>query len=312
MRGAGRLYALHMALAAMGLALLTAGATVVVAHQQLSLPSSRTISEACGNWLSAGGPEALLGLGIALTAVTALGRGLASVSRQIKATRRFMAELPIESTQLVHGKSCSIFEGGEPQAFCAGLLRPSIYLSQGSLMQLERAELAAVVAHEAHHQSRRDPLRLFAVRAFADSLFFLPILRRTSERFSALGELAADNAAVRATRGRGPLAAALLKFEQSSEPAPVVAIAPERVDHLLGVQEAGRWNLPGGAWARTVLAFAVTGGSAFAIWHGVLDPGMQMPLLLAAVCMGLMVCGPALLAVAALLVSRRTLQARRT
>ncbi|MGH7749727.1 MAG: M48 family metalloprotease, partial [Candidatus Dormibacteria bacterium] len=61
-------------------------------------------------------------------------------------------------------------------AFCAGPIRPRLYLTEGLLTSLEPEELDAVLLHEAEHQRRRDPLRRATRRALAEVLFFLPIL----------------------------------------------------------------------------------------------------------------------------------------
>ena len=314
MRGAGRLYLLHIAVGTLGVALLAGGATLVVGHQSFAIPTSQAISNACGSWVQTGGPAALLGLSIAVLALMAVGLGLRSVYRQVRASRRYLDALPLSSDSLkIAGVGCQLIDVDQPLAFCAGYLRPTIYLSKGARDQLDAAELRSVVVHEAHHRARCDPLRLLAARALADALFFLPILGRISDRYSALGELAADEAAVRAMRGRGPLASALLKFSESGlQPAPVVSIAPERVDHLMGDPEAARWKLPRSPLGRSVLALAALGAVVLLTWHGILDPNLQVPLLLAAACMGLMVCGPIALALGVLLLSRRVPLLRRT
>ncbi len=313
MRGAGRLYLVHITVATLGMALLAGAAALVVGEQNFALPSSQAISSACDSWVQAGGPAALLGLAIAVLTLTAIGLGLKSVHRQVQASRRYMAALATSSEAIeVEGIGCRLIDSTEPKAFCAGYLQPRIYLSRGAREQLDGAELRAVVAHEAHHLRRRDPLRLLAARAIADSLFFIPILRRMSERYSALGELAADEAAVRATRGRGPLASALLKFSESGlHPAPVVSIAPERVDHLMGDPDASRWKLPPSPLGRSVVSLAALGAVILLTWHGILSPNLQFPLLVAAACMGLMVCGPIALALGALSLSRRVPLLRR-
>jgi Zn-dependent protease with chaperone function len=312
MRGAGRLYLLHVAVASLGAVLLATGAVLIVGGQSFSVPSSQAISGACHNWLSAGGPEALLGLAVAGLAIAAVAQGIRSIRRQVRASQSYLATntLSTESIEL-DGVRCRLIDSEEPQAFCAGYLRPRIYLSRGVLEQLETVELRAVVAHERHHLRRHDPLRLLIARALADSLFFIPILRGIGERYSALGELAADEAAVKAVEGRGPLASALLKFTESSgQPAAVVSLAPERVDHLMGDPDATRWMLPASPLARSALALAALGGISLLVWHGIIDPNLQVPLLVAAACAGMMVCGPIALAVGALLLSRHALRHR--
>jgi Zn-dependent protease with chaperone function len=312
MRGAGRLYLLHVAVATLGAALLAGGTALLIGEQSFAVPTSRAISDACHNWLAAGGPEALLGLSFAGLALAALCLGLRSIRRQVRASRDYLAthRLSAESIE-VDRVRCQLIDSKEPQAFCAGYLQPRVYLSRGAQEQLDAAELRAVVAHEAHHLRRRDPLRLLAARALADSLFFIPILRRISERYSDLGELAADEAAVKAVQGRGPLASALLKFSASpTQPAAVVSLAPERVDHLMGDPDVTRWKLSHSPLARSALALAALGAVSLLAWHGILHPNLQVPLLMAAACAGLMFCGPVALALGALFLSRHALRRR--
>lgn len=310
MRGAGRLYALHLALGAVGIGVVGAGTVAVISGARLSLPSSREISEACHNWISAGGPAALLGLGLTALAATAMVLGIRSGRRQIKATVGHLSSLPLGGRMEIDGTPVQIVERQDPQAFCAGFIRPEIYVSRGALDRLSEGELRAVIAHERHHRRWRDPLRQVIGRALADALFFLPILRRTSDRYGALGEVAADQAAIASVGDRGTLASALLKFDHRASPSGVISVAPERVDHLLGDPDASRWRLSRSALSRSAVALIALGALVLLIWHGVINPTLEVPLLLAAACTFLMVGIPVLLAAVAAVLSRRSLRAR--
>jgi hypothetical protein len=310
-RRASQLYLVHFLIAGAALTVLIAAGVAVVGGLDPRLPSAQAIASACDSWLSSGGPGALLTLTIASLVLLSLLLGLRSASRQIRRARRCLAEFPLSGeARTPDGQQLLVIDSTHPQAFCAGFLRPRIYLSRGALKDLTAEELRAVIAHERHHLRRRDPLRLLLARSVAEALFFLPRLRRSSERYEALGELAADEAAVRQLEGRGPLASALLKFGSSRpETSPVVGIAPERVDHLLGDPEASRWRLPRSLAARSAIALA--GLVALFALSLQLDPGPQLPLLLAAGCMVGMVGGPVLIALAAVRLSCRALRARR-
>ncbi len=96
-----------------------------------------------------------------------------------------------------------------PVAFCAGLLRPTVFVSQGAVTLLSERELLAVVHHEADHARRREPVRRAACTAAADVMAFLPIVRWWSERRLGRSELAADMAAERSA-GAAAVAGALL------------------------------------------------------------------------------------------------------
>jgi Zn-dependent protease with chaperone function len=93
-------------------------------------------------------------------------------------------------------------------AFCAGALRPHIFVSFGLVTSLRPDELDAVLLHEQHHRRRRDPLRNAARRAAADVCFYAPLVQWWARHQHENAELRADLAAVQGT-GRRSLAGAL-------------------------------------------------------------------------------------------------------
>lgn len=82
-------------------------------------------------------------------------------------------------------------------AFTAGWLQPRIYLAEELGTRLSPAELSAVIAHEAAHAARRDPLRLAALRFLGHLLFWIPVLRRLAQDCAEEAEIEADDAALR-------------------------------------------------------------------------------------------------------------------
>jgi Zn-dependent protease with chaperone function len=183
----------------------------------------------------------LLLIGLALFDVLALGRAAASVGRGVSIHRRVAAAMPVVGEVEIGGRVVRIVPGAEPRAFCAGLWRPSVYLSEGALERLGPRERSAVVAHEGHHAARRDPLRILIARAIGDAYS----LRALPRRELALAELAADAAAVRRD-GAAPLAAAMLAFDD---------VAPERVDRLVGTPPAD--EVPRGLVAGAAIVLVV-------------------------------------------------------
>ena len=79
---------------------------------------------------------------------------------RLRAQRRFLRSLAADGEAKVDGVRVVLVCDPRPLVFCAGLLRPRIYLSDGARRRLEPRALRAVLAHEAHHARRRDPLRL--------------------------------------------------------------------------------------------------------------------------------------------------------
>ena len=231
---ASRLFAMSIGLAAagavaIGIALRGVGAVTVA-------PAARA-----GHFVVLGQrftyPELNVAAAIAL-ALAALGAivvylAVRGVVREVASNRQFARSIRARVVRR-SGDVC-VFDDERPQAFCAGLLRPRVYLSTGAARVLPEDELRAVLAHERHHRDRRDPLRIAAGRVLAKALFFMPVLGRLLGGYCATAELAADDAAIVADGGSpSALASALLAFVDPTRPAGSVGIAPERVDHLLG------------------------------------------------------------------------------
>jgi Zn-dependent protease with chaperone function len=174
---------------------------------------------------------AIVVLALATLGVLVLAAGLSAVARELRADRRFRRAVVVCRSSGVGG-AC-VIAGARPQAFCAGLFRPRVFLSVGALELLDGRELDVVLAHERHHANRHDPLRLACGRVLADALFFLPAVRSMVERQRALAEIGADEAAVLDTAGNRPaLASAMLAFSECNDAGG--GLDPERVDFLLG------------------------------------------------------------------------------
>lgn len=183
---------------------------------------------------------------VILLALAALGAAVLIVTvraawRQFRAHRRLIRALPIAGP-LADDPTVLVVDAATPLAFCAGWLRPRVYVSSAVLGRLPDSELRAVLAHERHHGALRDPLRLAVSRVLCQALFFLPVLRPLHDRYADLAELRADAAALEASDGAtGPLASAMVAFGTTTT-GDVVGISPERVDSLLGRPTA--WRLP--------------------------------------------------------------------
>ena len=196
------------------------------------------------------GAEWLL-VGLAVVGATAITIAVRAACRQRFIYRRFVDRLEVLGPLDGH-PTVQVIAGSRPEAFCAGYVRPTVYISEGALETLTGPELQAVLAHEHHHRLVRDPLRFAFGRILSQALFFVPVLRSLSARYADLAELNADRAAVQASAGRqGPLASALLVFDASAPPG-VSGISSVRVDSLLG--EPAGWRLPGWLMAASLAA----------------------------------------------------------
>jgi len=231
------IFCLQVGVAGLGILAIVAAGLPLAGNATFAAPSVEALVHACRNFVL---PDlslaAIVALALSSAAFAVLVLAGCSFLRQHRASRHLLARLPVVETRELAGQSVCVIAAADVQAFCAGLLRPKVYLSTAALSALDTEQLRAVIAHEAHHARQRDPLRIMFARVLGDSLFFLPALRRLGDAYARVAELAADRAAIGASRGDArPLAGALLTFGEGPGPA-VVGIAPERVDHLLGQQ----------------------------------------------------------------------------
>jgi hypothetical protein len=250
-------FILTVALGAAGLfaaaaAIMTAAASV---HQSTAGAGYVSLGPLSFTYPTANGPGLLLLL-VGVFGVVEIASVLRASWRQLKGYRRLRPMLG-RAEPLGGDPGVKVIRDPRPQAFCAGYLRPEVYVSARAVELLTDAELDAVLAHENHHRRARDPLRLAAGRILSEALFFLPGLRPLSERYADLAELSADRAAVDASKGKkAPLASALLVFDEHGPPG-VTGVSPERVESLLG--EPVSLRIPALLLAGSLAALAALG-----------------------------------------------------
>jgi Zn-dependent protease with chaperone function len=306
MASARRLYWLAIALGALGIAVTVLVLVVAGRAVRLEGPSLDALAAACRSFKLLPVTAASLGLLVlGSLGIAVLWAGTRAAARELRTRRRFMAALAVIGDVRVGPHRALVIDDPLPAAFCTGLRHPRVYVSRGAVEHLDRDELRAVVAHERHHAARRDPLRMFVVRILAEALFFLPVMQRLARRYQALAELAADEAAVRDLRSPRPLASALLRFEQPTAAA-VVGIAPERVDHLLG--ERPRWELSLAMLAGAVITIGTVTAIVLRLAEVTDGMSVNLPLVLAQVCMLVMAVAPLAIGAASVQGARRLLQ----
>jgi Zn-dependent protease with chaperone function len=223
--------------------------------------------------------EAVATLALAAVSAAAIAVTVATAVRQALAQRTLVQRLSRVGAHVVDGREVVVVAGAAPAAFCAGLVRPRIYVSAGTLRMLDGEQLRAVVAHEGHHADRRDPLRLLAATVVTAPLRAVPRLGALGRRHAILAELAADTAAVRSLGSPRALAAALLAFDERADVA--AGVAPERVSHLLG--DSATVRLP-----RVYVGVAAVGLTALvslAVLLALLPTHPELPLGPAPLCM---------------------------
>jgi len=181
---------LHGALAVAGLLAIAAAVAVLARPVSFASPSPAALADACrGFVLPTITPSVLMMVGVAVLVAATVTRSAASAGRQGFAAARLGLALDRAARPLDGHPGASTYPDRRLAAFCAGLLRPRVYVTSQVVRDLDAEELVAVIAHETHHAHRRDPLRLFVVRSLADTMFFLPA------RYADLAELDADQAA---------------------------------------------------------------------------------------------------------------------
>ena len=123
-----------------------------------------------------------------------------------------------------------VVEGLPNPAFTTGWWQPRVFVARDLPQRLSLDELESVLAHEAEHVRRRDPLRLFILRFLAGVLFWLPAIRRLVADLADEAEIAADDAAAR-THAL-PLASAILRMAGADLGTPDPAVGFQRSDLL--------------------------------------------------------------------------------
>jgi hypothetical protein len=186
---------------------------------------------------------AVIVLVLALLGVAVTGIAIFGAARELIAASRFGRRLAAGGRP--HLEDALVLDDPRPQAFCAGLLSPHVYVTSGALAILDAPALNAVLMHERHHARRRDPLRLATSRVLARAMFFLPVVGDLGRRQQTLAEIEADESVVNAAPGnRSALARAMVSFTDTGFGAAddSIGIDPDRVDYLLG--EPPNWRFP--------------------------------------------------------------------
>lgn len=163
-------------------------------------------------------------------------------------------------------------------AFTTGWLAPHVVVAADLHERLDPDELTAVLVHEAVHVRRRDPFRLFALRALASLLFWLPVLRRIAADLEDEVEITADDEV--AERLALPLASALLKL--SAGDTGVVSgtvgfhradLLPRRIRRLAGEDATAVSHTSAGSLMAATIALVLAWSAGVMVLHPLRDAG---------------------------------------
>lgn len=177
----------------------------------------------------------------------------------------------------LHPERVRAVAGLPTPAFASGWLRPRVIVAADLPARLTDDELTAVLAHEAVHVRRRDPLRLFALRALASLLFWLPVMRRLAADLEDEVEITADDEV--AWSLALPLASAVLKLGSVRGGAIAATVGfqradllPRRIRRLAGEDTVASSHTSTGSLVAAAAALMLTWSSGLMVLHPLRDP----------------------------------------
>jgi Zn-dependent protease with chaperone function len=103
-----------------------------------------------------------------------------------------------------------------PSLHCAGVRRPSIFITAGAIDLLDPGELQAALAHELAHLGRRDPQRSWAMLGLRCLMGWNPTFQVLARAVARDAERLADERGVELGGDRLALASALLKLHRAT------------------------------------------------------------------------------------------------
>lgn len=190
----------------------------------------------------------LVGVGFGIGAVL-LTTTVRSLYDTVRAQRRHRDLLALVARQDPAVPGALVLDHPSAAAYCLPGVRPRVVVSAGALDLLDRAELAAVLAHERAHAQERHDLVLLPFTALCRALPWFRWVRDAHEQVALLVEMRADDKA-RQLHAGAPLAGALRRFAAAGHrvtPAGALGVAdrdlavrvqrlmlPDRPPRLLG------------------------------------------------------------------------------
>jgi beta-lactamase regulating signal transducer with metallopeptidase domain len=202
--------------------LVASGATLAFAVPSFLLLEPRSVDEpmsAVPVALGLCGMAALLA-GI-WKAATAWVRASRTVSRW-SSNARVLQSRALDSMDSI---SVMRIPGAAPPLTAAGIVRPSVWLSQAAEFVLTERELRSALRHEMVHVRRRDNLRKLLLRMVA-----FPGMAKFESAWREAAEMAADDAAVSSASEALDLAAAVIKLSRLAPLAPAAELTTALVN----------------------------------------------------------------------------------
>jgi len=185
---------------------LAAGVTLALAVPSFLLLEPRATNEPLGALPVALG---LCGMAVVLTGLWSASVALLRVSRSIALWSREARVVVDSSKGLTDSVPVLRISGAAPPLTAAGILRPSVWLSQAAEFVLTERELRSALRHEVVHIRRRDNLRKLIMRLAA-----FPGMAELESAWREATEMAADDAAVSSASEALDLAVAVIKLSR--------------------------------------------------------------------------------------------------
>jgi beta-lactamase regulating signal transducer with metallopeptidase domain len=186
--------------------LAAAGVTLLLAVPSFLLLEPRAVDEPMGAV-----PVVLSLCGMALLLAGAW-KASAALVRASRTVARWSSEgraTSSSSVDFTNSVSVLRISGAAPPLTAAGILRPSVWLSQAAEFVLTERELETALRHEVVHVRRRDNLRKLVLRLGA-----FPGMTGLESAWREATEMAADDAAVSTASEALDLAAAVIKLSR--------------------------------------------------------------------------------------------------
>lgn len=193
-----------------------------------TLPMTTNLADlfhACANMLRAdyatpaGASASALG-GVVATATVA--RAAWVVARQLwlgrRATRRHAATLRLIAPRISANHSVQVHvESAEPLVYCLAGRRGTVVFTTAALSSLDKAQTAAVLAHELAHLRSRHHIVVTVARGLRRAFPFAPLFRVACIELERLVEVHADDTAAK-VHDPGVLATALIQLAAGRSP----------------------------------------------------------------------------------------------
>ena len=202
------------------------------------------------------GHLSLIGVGIGIASVL-IGSTAASLRAALKARKRQRDLLTLVAHADPKAPGALVLDHPTAAAYCVPGLRSRIVVSAGTLSLLDRAELAALLAHERAHARERHDLVLLPFTALCRALPGVRWIRQAYATVALLVEMRADDEA-RRRHTDAPLAAALTRFQATPKITPAGTLGAADRDLDARVRRLREPTKPTPFLGNCALAVAVT------------------------------------------------------